>query len=110
LEQILLILIDNAVKYSHREKRVTVHGAAADAFIQLDVIDYGIGIPTEELPNIGHRFYRVDKARTRRQGGTGLGLAIAKRIVERYRGSLTIDSVEGKGTKVSVVLPVTLEE
>lgn len=108
LEQILLILIDNAVKYSHREKRVTVHGAASDAFIKLDVIDYGIGIPAGELPNIGHRFYRVDKARTRRQGGTGLGLAIAKRIVERYRGSLTIDSVEGEGTKVSVVLPVTL--
>ncbi|WP_409342943.1 ATP-binding protein [Paenibacillus sp. MBLB4367] len=109
LEQVLLILIDNAVKYSQREKKIGVHGTIADGMVKLDVIDRGIGIPAAELPYVGHRFYRVDKARSRKQGGSGLGLSIAKRIVERYRGALAIASEEGTGTTVTVRLPAVPE-
>jgi signal transduction histidine kinase len=69
------------------------------------VIDTGEGIAGEHLPHLGERFYRVDAARTRKQGGTGLGLAICQSIVEAHKGSLTIESEVGKGTTVTVRLP-----
>ncbi len=74
--------------------------------IVIAVADQGAGIPKEHLPRLTERFYRVDKGRSRAVGGTGLGLAIVKHIVNRHRGQLLIESEEGKGTTVSIWLPV----
>lgn len=73
---------------------------------KIEVKDFGIGIPQEEIPYVFHRFYRVDKARSRKQGGNGLGLAIAKRLVEKYGGTISIESKEGQGTTVILTFPV----
>lgn len=102
LEQILMILLDNAVKYSAVGSAVRIAGFVRNnqAFIQ--VTDYGIGIPEKDLPYVMERFYRVDKTRSRKQGGTGLGLAIAKRLIEQYNGQMTIQSKESLGTTVTI--------
>ncbi|MGV2720006.1 UNVERIFIED_CONTAM: ATP-binding protein, partial [Klebsiella pneumoniae] len=108
LEQILLILLDNAVKYSRERKRIAVRAAIQGERARLEIIDAGIGIPAKDLPYVTDRLYRVDKARNRKSGamdGNGLGLSIAKRLVERYNGALTIESVEQEGTTVNVLLP-----
>ncbi|MFS8602733.1 HAMP domain-containing histidine kinase [Priestia megaterium] len=107
LEQILIILLDNAVKYSKKEgKEVVIDCSLINEKVSLKVMDKGIGIPEEDIPYILNRFYRVDKARSRKQGGLGLGLAIAKRWVEKYDGTINIESKEGQGTNVTVVLPL----
>ncbi|MBQ4870282.1 HAMP domain-containing protein [Priestia megaterium] len=107
LEQILIILLDNAVKYSKKEeKEVVIDCSLINEKVSLKVMDKGIGIPQEDIPYILNRFYRVDKARSRKQGGLGLGLAIAKRWVEKYHGTINIESKEGEGTNVTVVLPL----
>lgn len=105
LEQILLILLDNAVKYSSGSPIVRVEGIKQDRFIEIKITDSGIGIPAEDLPHVFDRFYRVDKARSRVRGGTGLGLAIAKRLVERNRGDIMISSKEHQGTSVTIRFP-----
>lgn len=105
LEQILHILIDNAVKYSPDRKAVRVTGTVQDDQVSMQVSDQGAGIPASELPRVLDRFYRVDKARSGEQGGHGLGLAIAKRLVERYDGTIKLDSMEHEGTTVTVLLP-----
>ncbi|WP_240041084.1 HAMP domain-containing sensor histidine kinase [Paenibacillus ginsengarvi] len=104
LEQILHILIDNSVKYSRDLKAVHVTGTVQGDQVCIQVADQGMGIPASELPRVLDRFYRVDKARSGEQGGHGLGLAIAKRLVERYDGTIKIDSVEHGGTRVTVLL------
>lgn len=107
LEQILIILLDNAVKYSKKEeKEVVINCSLINEKVSLKVMDKGIGIPKEDIPYILNRFYRVDKARSRKQGGLGLGLAIAKRWVEKYHGTINIESKEGEGTNVTIVLPL----
>ncbi|BFJ01269.1 MAG: HAMP domain-containing histidine kinase [Priestia megaterium] len=107
LEQILIILLDNAVKYSKKEeKEVVIDCSLINEKVSLKVMDKGIGIPEEDIPYILNRFYRVDKARSRKQGGLGLGLAIAKRWIEKYHGTINIESKEGEGTNVTVVLPL----
>ncbi|MBT2281737.1 GHKL domain-containing protein [Priestia megaterium] len=107
LEQILIILLDNAVKYSRKEeKEIVINCFIINEKVSLKVMDKGIGIPEEDIPYILNRFYRVDKARSRKQGGLGLGLAIAKRWVEKYNGTINIESKEGEGTNVTLVFPL----
>ena len=105
LVQILINLVDNAVKYTPEGGRVTVRvQEPADGWIEVDVLDTGIGIPPADLPRITERFYRVDKARSRELGGTGLGLAIVKHLVFAHGGQLRIESEPGRGTAVRVWL------
>src|SRR5262245_38857698 len=105
LVQILLNLVDNAVKYTPEGGRVTVRvKEPAEGHIEIDVVDTGIGIPPSDLPRITERFYRVDKARSRELGGTGLGLAIVKHLVFAHNGLLRIESEPGRGTTVQVWL------
>jgi len=106
LEQVLLILLDNAVKYSVDDKRIRLGARHEDHVVFISIADHGIGIPEEDLPHIFDRFYRVDKARSREIGGTGLGLSIAKQIVNNYQGELQIDSKEDCGTKVTIRFPL----
>jgi two-component system sensor histidine kinase ArlS len=106
LQQILIILFDNAIKYSREKKIVEITVKQEDDEILLTVADHGIGIPSEHIPEVFNRFYRIDKARGRENGGTGLGLSIAKRLIEKYNGAISIKSNEGIGTKVSLWLPI----
>ena len=107
IRQVMLNLLDNAIKYSHVGGSITIKASAEnDGAVAIQVIDEGIGIPSESISRIGERFYRTDKARSREEGGTGLGLAIARAIVEAHGGKLTIDSAEGKGTTVTFTLPI----
>ncbi|WP_445506856.1 HAMP domain-containing sensor histidine kinase [Niallia sp. 03190] len=101
-QQILTILLDNAVNYSPVKKEITIETMELRRKFVLKIADNGIGIPKQDLPKVFDRFYRVDKARSREQGGTGLGLAIARKIVEYYEGEIVIESQEGVGTKVIV--------
>ena len=106
LDQILINLVDNAVKYTPAGGAVTVQArATGDGRVETSVSDTGVGIPRADLPRITERFYRVDKARSRELGGTGLGLAIVKHLVLAHAGEMTIDSEEGRGTTVRVTLP-----
>ncbi|MGE8206410.1 HAMP domain-containing sensor histidine kinase [Heyndrickxia sp. NPDC080065] len=106
LEQILIILLDNAVKYSDQSREVDIFVEEEAGSIKITVKDYGVGIPKEDLSKIFHRFYRVDKARSRAKGGNGLGLAIAKQIVEGYSGEIYAMSKVGEGTSITFTLPV----
>jgi two-component system phosphate regulon sensor histidine kinase PhoR len=111
LRQVLINLVDNAIKYTPAGGRVGIHARPVDgagaAAVELTVSDTGVGIPSQDLPRLTERFFRVDKARSRELGGTGLGLAIVKHIVHAHGGRLTIDSVLGQGTNVRVTLPAT---
>lgn len=108
LEQLMTILLDNAVKYSEAGSPVRVTGSVHGDKALFEVADYGVGIPEKDLPHVTERFYRVDKARSRKLGGTGLGLAIAKQLVERCNGSMTIQSKESAGTTVTIALACRL--
>jgi signal transduction histidine kinase len=106
IEQVLVNLLDNAIKYSRPGGAVTVKvSAERDQTALVRVCDEGIGIPTQDLPYIGRRFYRADKARSRAEGGSGLGLAIAQALVQAHGGRLWLESQEGQGTVVSFTLP-----
>ena len=102
-------LIGNAVRYGCNEKShdIEVRVASVGDRILFSVKDGGDGIAARHLPRLTERFYRVDSARSRESGGTGLGLAIVKHIVERHRGELRIESEPGKGTEVTVMIPVS---
>jgi len=129
LAQILVNLIDNAVKYTPKGGKVTVAARKLTAgaqrgrgagepglhtldtpttrsldLVELSVTDTGIGIPEKDLPRLTERFYRVDKARSREMGGTGLGLAIVKHLVAVHNGTLAIESKLGEGTQVRICL------
>jgi two-component system phosphate regulon sensor histidine kinase PhoR len=106
LQQVLINLTDNAIKYSAEGGTVRISAAAIDGpAVEVEVTDYGIGIPTTDLPRLTERFYRVDKARSRELGGTGLGLAIVKHIVQAHGGRLEIVSQVGVGTTVRFSVP-----
>jgi two-component system, OmpR family, phosphate regulon sensor histidine kinase PhoR len=104
LEQILINLVDNAIKYTDAGGRVTVSARGVGGLVEIAVTDTGVGIPPADLPRITERFYRVDKARSRELGGTGLGLAIVKHLVIAHGGDLTIESEPGRGTTVRFTL------
>ncbi|MGC9394465.1 MAG: sensor histidine kinase [Anaerolineae bacterium] len=104
--QVLVNLLDNAIKYSPPEATVDVTVLAGpERTVLVQVRDRGIGIPSETLPRIGERFYRADKARARTHGGSGLGLAIAQALVEAHGGKLWLESHEGEGTTARFTLP-----
>lgn len=118
LHQLLANLIDNAIKYGGSDKEVRLEVRQLDAApptagpvagrpaVEIAVVDQGEGIAAEHLPRLTERFYRVDKARSRKVGGTGLGLAIVKHIVRRHQGHLRITSEIGRGSRFSVLLPL----
>lgn len=105
-EQVLIILLDNAVKYSLDRKEIHVSVSSTMNTLEIAVQDYGEGIAEEDLDRVFNRFYRVDKARSRHKGGNGLGLAIAKELIENYRGAIQVDSVLGHGTVFRIQLPI----
>jgi len=106
LAQILINLVDNAVKYTPKGGRVWLEGRVREpGVVEVAVCDTGTGIPKADLPRLTERFYRVDKARSRELGGTGLGLAIVKHLVLAHGGELNIDSELWKGTTVRFTLP-----
>ncbi len=105
LEQVFVNLIDNATKYTPADGRITVSADARASEVVVHVADTGIGIPSDALPRIFERFYRVDKARSRKMGGTGLGLSIAKHIVLQHGGQIWVESEFGKGTVFHFSVP-----
>ncbi|MBW1771731.1 MAG: PAS domain-containing protein [Deltaproteobacteria bacterium] len=105
LEQAIVNLLDNAIKYSHVDSEIRVSAKQNDQDILIDVRDQGMGIEKQHLSRLFERFYRVDKARSRKLGGTGLGLAIVKHIVQVHRGRVAVDSVPGHGSTFSIHLP-----
>ncbi len=110
LVQILLNILDNAVKFTPDSGKITLSAAAeGDDYVLIRVEDTGIGIPVDEIPRLGERFYRVDKTRSREMGGTGLGLSIVKHLVEAHGGRMEIESHLGKGTIVSLLFPIVKE-
>lgn len=108
LEQLLTILIDNAIKYSV-SGTVTVSVLRHNQQLVIRVDDEGIGIDAADIERIFERFYRVDKARTRAEGGFGLGLPIAKIIVEQHQGTIEVESKKAGGSCFIVKLPLTMQ-
>ena len=109
IKQATRILIDNAMKYTPPSKRITISVSEAQGFAMLTVLDEGIGIAPDAVPQIFERFFRADESRARATGGTGLGLSIAKWITERHGGHMEVLSRQDVGTRISVVLPTALE-
>jgi two-component system phosphate regulon sensor histidine kinase PhoR len=111
LHQIVLNVLDNAVKFTPEGGTISIEGIdGKDGTISVRIGDTGIGIPREEIPRLGERFYRVDKTRSRELGGTGLGLSIVKHLMAAHNGRMAIESQVGRGTTVSLIFPVFLED
>jgi len=106
LEEALLNLLSNALKYSTAVKKIELKVSRARGAVIMAVSDKGIGIPEEELPHIFDQFYRVKDEKTRQVGGTGLGLAVVKHIVEAHHGTLSVKSVVRQGTTFTLTLPI----
>jgi two-component system phosphate regulon sensor histidine kinase PhoR len=103
VEQVLLNLLHNAIKFTPSGGAVSISADPNDKVVRVSISDTGVGIADDDLPRVFERFYKADKARS--GGGTGLGLAIAKHIIEAHGGVITVDSVEGKGTTFTFTLP-----
>lgn len=106
IKQMLRAIVDNGIKYSPHNKKIEIEYMVKGGNSVINVSDRGIGIPQEDLPHIFDRFYRVDKARSRSIGGSGLGLSLVKWIVDIHNGTIKAESEPGKGTKMTVKLPL----
>jgi signal transduction histidine kinase len=107
LEQAFAILVENALKYTNRNGRVSVGAAATDTAVEVAVSDTGIGIAPDDRDAIFREFYRAANAKQRQRVGTGLGLAIARGIVEDLGGAIRVDSELGRGSTFTVTLPLS---
>jgi two-component system phosphate regulon sensor histidine kinase PhoR len=105
MEQAVVNLLNNAINYSENNSRILVTVGPSESEVVIRFQDQGIGIANEHLPRLFERFYRVDKARSRKLGGTGLGLSIVKHIVQAHGGQITVQSTPGKGTTFMIHLP-----
>jgi signal transduction histidine kinase len=106
MAQVLGNLLDNAVKYTPEGGSIRISAWQEGDSVCLSVADTGVGIPEEDLPHVFERFYRADKARSRRLGGTGLGLAIVREIVAAHGGRVSVTSSVGQGSTFTVEMPV----
>jgi heavy metal sensor kinase len=106
IRRLLFNLVDNAIKFTPAKGSVRIDITRGDTEARIVVADTGIGIAPEHLPHVFQRFYRVDPARESDAGGTGLGLAISRAIAEAHGGSISIESTVGKGTRVTLTLPL----
>ncbi|KPK76503.1 MAG: hypothetical protein AMJ89_04060 [candidate division Zixibacteria bacterium SM23_73] len=104
INQALTNLVDNAIRYTPEKANIKIESRDKGHFVEVAVIDNGIGIPQDDLPRIFERFYTVDKGRSRELGGTGLGLSIVKHIIEAHEGKVYVESEPGKGSKFSFTL------
>jgi len=104
IETVLKNLLDNAVKYTPKRGEINITSTDKDDYIEIAVVDNGIGIPSRDLPRIFERFYCVDKARSRELGGTGLGLSIVKHIIEAHGGTVGVESEVGEGSRFTFTL------
>ena len=105
-EQVIIILLDNAVKYSTNRKEIIVSLSTVADQVEIGIQDFGMGLSEEDKKKVFSRFYRVDKARSRERGGNGLGLSIAKELIEGYNGSISLTSHLDRGTVFKVKLPI----
>ncbi len=105
MEQVVLNILSNAIKYTQEGGRIDIDIKASAAEVTVAVEDNGIGIPEQDLARVFDRFYRVDKARSRSMGGTGLGLAISKQIVEEHMGTIRAEKARSRGTRFVLTLP-----
>lgn len=110
LKQVVVNLLDNAIKYTPAGGRIDVSVTARNGHAAFEVVDNGIGIPGAALPHVFDRFFRTDKARSRELGGAGLGLAIVKSICLAHNGHVEVESKEGEGTHFTVELPLIVAE
>ena len=107
IEELFLILLDNAIKYSPKSSKISFIALKTKSKVIFKIIDQGIGIQKKDLPHIFDRFYRADNARTKNgTDGFGLGLSIAQKIVEQHHGSIKVDSFSQKGSTFKIVLPL----
>ncbi len=105
MEGVFANLLSNAVKYTPAGGKVTIGLEESGGYLKVTVTDTGIGIKSEDIPRLFDKFYRVRSTQTRQIVGTGLGLAIVKNIVDAHRGTISVESTEGTGTTVTVLLP-----
>ncbi|CAB5155898.1 hypothetical protein D3OALGA1CA_5547 [Olavius algarvensis associated proteobacterium Delta 3] len=105
VEQAIVNLLDNAIKYSDNAGRIEIDVNSGDSELVISVKDNGIGISNDHLPRLFERFYRVDQARSRALGGTGLGLSIVKHILQAHGGRVSVESLPGIGSTFRIHLP-----
>jgi two-component system phosphate regulon sensor histidine kinase PhoR len=108
IHQVFVNLVDNAIKYAPNGTEVQLGARMKENQVEFFVRDFGTGIPSEHLPRLFERFYRVDKARSRESGGTGLGLAIVKHIIKKHGGTVSAQSQVNRGSEFSFSLPLAL--
>ena len=105
-EQVIIILLDNAVKYSTNRKEIIISLSPTTEAVEIGIQDFGMGLSEEDKKKVFSRFYRVDKARSRERGGNGLGLSIAKELIEGYNGKISVTSRLNQGSQFKVKLPI----